>query len=46
MPVATVVAVSAPSNFLPSPAVSQFPTRTPNRLTPFTRAEWLLQHPG
>jgi hypothetical protein len=32
-----VQAVSAPSNFLPSSAVSQFPTRTPSRLTPFTR---------
>src|SRR6202521_1886457 len=26
-----------PSNFLPSSAVSQFPTRTPNRRTPFMR---------
>jgi hypothetical protein len=33
----SVEAVSAPSNFLPSSAVSQFPTRTPSRLTPFTR---------
>ena len=32
-----VSAFSAPSNFLPSSAVSQFPTRTPNRRTPFTR---------
>src|ERR1700691_2070736 len=32
-----VEAASAPSNFLPSSAVSQFPTRTPSRLTPFTR---------
>src|SRR5271155_2987086 len=32
-----VQAVSAPSNFLPSSAVSQFPTRIPSRLRPFTR---------
>jgi len=32
-----VSAFSAPSNFLPSSAVSQFPTRTPSRRTPFTR---------
>src|SRR5580692_8472791 len=32
-----VSAVSAPSSFLPSSAVSQFPTRTPSRRTPFTR---------
>jgi hypothetical protein len=29
--------VSVQSNFLPSSAVSQFPTRAPSRLTPFTR---------
>jgi hypothetical protein len=32
-----VEVVSLQSNFLPSSAVSQFPTRTPSRLTPFTR---------
>src|ERR1022692_4170869 len=32
-----VEVVSVQSNFLPSSAVSQFPTRTPSRLTPFTR---------
>src|SRR5580693_4761653 len=32
-----VQAVSAPSNYLPSSAVNRFPTRTPSRLTPFTR---------
>ena len=33
----TVSPFSVSSNFLPSSAVSQFPTRTPSRLTPFTR---------
>jgi hypothetical protein len=32
-----VSALSAPNNFLPSSAVSQFPTRTPSLRTPFTR---------
>src|SRR3984885_15482540 len=33
----TVSPFSVSRNFLPSSAVSQFPTRTPSRLTPFTR---------
>ncbi len=33
----TVSPFSVSSNFLPSSAVSQFPTRTPSRRTPFTR---------
>jgi hypothetical protein len=32
----SIDAISVPNNFLPSSAVSQFPTRTPNRRTPFT----------
>src|SRR3984893_5726497 len=32
-----VSALSAPNNFLPSSAVSQFPTRAPSLRTPFTR---------
>jgi len=32
-----VSALSVPNNFLPSSAVSQFPTRTPSLRTPFTR---------
>jgi hypothetical protein len=32
-----VSALSASNNFLPSSAVSQFPTRTPSLRTPFTR---------
>jgi len=34
--------LSVPSNFLPSSAVSQFPTRTPSRLAPFTT--WSYEH--